>query len=109
MRFVLIFFTLVACFAQKSEDTSEGREIYNRSCTMCHGQDEPQRPWTRARRTGTCCISAPVSDLFDAIKNGIAGTLMPASPLPAADVSKIVAYIRSLRSTPRSTRPFKAM
>jgi len=38
-------------------------------------------------------------DLFDAIKHGIAGTLMPASPLPDADVSKMVAYIRSLRAT----------
>ena len=38
-------------------------------------------------------------DLFDAIKHGIAGTLMPASPLPDADISKIVAYIRSLRAT----------
>jgi quinoprotein glucose dehydrogenase len=37
--------------------------------------------------------------LFDAIKHGIAGTLMPASPLPDGDVSKIVAYIRSLRAT----------
>src|SRR3954447_8280970 len=38
-------------------------------------------------------------DLFDAIKHGIAGTLMPASPLPDGDVQKIVGYIRSLRST----------
>jgi len=38
-------------------------------------------------------------DLFDAIKQGIPGTLMPASPLPDADITKVVAYIRGLRAT----------
>ena len=97
MRFVLIFFTLVACFAQKSEDTSEGREIYNRRVPCAMVRTEPRATVDPRSPTGRYS-GQPVSDLFDAIKNGIAGTLMPASPLPAADVSKIVAYIRSLRS-----------
>ena len=77
----------------------QGREIYNRSCTMCHGQDGTagdRGPALAARRR---YLRTSERDLFDAIKNGIAGTLMPASPLPDADVSKMVAYIRSLRAT----------
>lgn len=82
-----------------SEAVQQGREIYNRSCTMCHGQDGTagdRGPALAARRR---YLRTSESALFDAIKNGIAGTLMPASPLPEADVSKIVAYIRSLRAT----------
>jgi cytochrome c oxidase cbb3-type subunit III len=77
----------------------QGREIYNRSCTMCHGQDGTagdRGPALAARRR---YLRATERDLFDAIKHGIAGTLMPASPLPDSDVSKVVAYIRSLRAT----------
>jgi putative heme-binding domain-containing protein len=81
------------------EVAQQGRDIYNRSCTMCHGQDGTagdRGPALAARRR---YLRTSERDLFDAIKNGIAGTLMPASPLPDADVSKIVAYIRSLRAT----------
>jgi cytochrome c oxidase cbb3-type subunit 3 len=90
--------------AQASREISpgviqQGREIYNRSCTMCHGQDGTagdRGPALAARRR---YLRTSERDLFDAIKHGIAGTLMPASPLPDADVSKIVSYIRSLRAT----------
>jgi putative heme-binding domain-containing protein len=82
-----------------SERAQQGREIYNRSCTMCHGQDGmagDRGPALAARRS---YLRTTEQDLFDAIKQGIAGTLMPASPLPDADISKMVAYIRSLRAT----------
>lgn len=77
----------------------QGRSLYNRSCTSCHGQDGTagdRAPALAARRR---YLRTSERDLFDAIKDGIGGTLMPASPLPDTDVSKIVAYIRSLRAT----------
>lgn len=77
----------------------QGRELYNRSCTMCHGQNGTagdRGPALAARRR---YLRTSDRDLFDAIKSGIGGTLMPASPLPAEDIGKIVAYIRSLRAT----------
>jgi cytochrome c oxidase cbb3-type subunit III len=85
--------------APSFEGAQQGREIYNRSCTICHGQDGTagdRGPALAARRR---YLRTSERDLFDAIKHGIAGTLMPASPLPDADVSKVVAYIRSLRAT----------
>jgi putative heme-binding domain-containing protein len=85
--------------AMSREDVAQGREIYNRSCTQCHGQDGTagdRGPALAARRR---YLRASERELFDAIKNGIAGTLMPASPLPDADVTRVVAYIRSLRAT----------
>jgi len=82
-----------------SAAAQQGRDIYNRSCTMCHGQDGTagdRGPALAARRR---YLRTSDRDLFDAIKHGIAGTLMPASPLPDSDVTKVVAYIRSLRAT----------
>ncbi|MCZ2149093.1 MAG: c-type cytochrome [Bryobacterales bacterium] len=81
------------------QDVAAGKALYNANCTMCHGLNGEQgdrAPALGARRNYLRRTSA---DLFDAVKNGIKGTLMPASPLPAADVNKIVAYIRSLRAT----------
>jgi putative heme-binding domain-containing protein len=42
--------------------------------------------------------------MFDAIRNGIPGSLMPASALPDGDIRKVVAYLRSLRA-PASETP----
>lgn len=81
-----------------AETVQQGRSIYNRSCTMCHGQDGTagdRGPALAARRR---YLRTTERDLFDAIKNGIAGTLMPASPLPDSDVWKMVAFIRNLRA-----------
>ncbi len=82
-----------------ADTVAQGRKLYNSSCTACHGQDGTvgdRGPALAARRR---YLRTTEPDLFDAIKNGIAGTLMPASPLPDADVRKIVAYIRGLRAT----------
>jgi putative heme-binding domain-containing protein len=82
-----------------SEIVQQGREIYNRSCTMCHGQNGTAGDRGPALAERRRYLRTTEADLFDAIKRGIAGTLMPASPLPDADISKMVAYIRSLRAT----------
>lgn len=86
--------------AQGSQnEAAQGREIYNRSCTMCHGQDGTVGDRGPALAAQRRYLRSSEADLFDAIKNGIPGTLMPASALPAADVTKMVAFIRSLRAT----------
>lgn len=76
-----------------------GEELYNRSCTMCHGLKGTLGDRGPALAANRRYRRASESALFDAIKNGIPGTLMPPSPLPDTDVRKLVAYIRSLRAT----------
>jgi putative heme-binding domain-containing protein len=88
------------------EEVAQGREIYNRSCTICHGIDGTEGDRAPALAGRRRYLRASDEDLFDAIKNGIGGTLMPSANLPEGDIRKVVAYIRSLRA-PASNTPVK--
>ena len=76
-----------------------GREIYNRECTICHGLEGTVGDRGPALAGQRRYLRRSPEELFDAIKSGIGGTLMPATALPDAEVWKVVAYIRSLRAT----------
>ena len=87
-------------FSGNQSAIAEGQEIYNRSCTDCHGRDG-------AAGDRAPALAAParrylrISDreLFDAIENGIPGTLMPRSGLAETEAWKVTAYIRGVRGT----------
>jgi putative heme-binding domain-containing protein len=81
------------------EVAAEGRAIYNQSCTVCHGVDGTAGDRAPALAASRRYVRRTNSELFDAIKKGIPGTLMPAMPLRDDDAWKVVAYIRSLRAT----------
>ena len=88
--------------AGNAQAIEQGRDIYNRTCTTCHGPDGAGGEMGPA-------LGAPArryalstdAQIFDAIKSGIRGTSMPAfgSRLPDTDVWKVAAYIRGLRGT----------
>lgn len=99
VRFVNTMAQAAAAKADSAASIEEGREIYNRSCTVCHGQDGTAGERAPALAAQRRYLRTSEQDLFDAIKNGIGGTLMPSSPLPDPDIRKIVAYVRALRAT----------
>ena len=76
----------------------QGRDLYNRSCTMCHGMNGTVGDRGPALAANRRYLRNTNCQLFDSIRHGIKGTLMPATPLPDASVWRIVAYIRSLRA-----------
>jgi len=80
-------------------DVEAGRVLYNRSCTMCHGVDGAVGDRAPALGAGRRFMRVTDEEIFDSIKNGIKGTLMPGLPLKDEDNSKIVSYIQSLRAT----------
>lgn len=80
-------------------EAKAGGEIYNRSCTMCHGLNGEAGDRAPALGAQRRYLRSTSDELFDAIKNGIKGTGMPGSPLPEADIRKMIAYIHSLRAT----------
>lgn len=114
MRFQWIVLACVlslACLAQQrgrggrrvrfdAAEAREGRDIYNRSCTMCHGLDGAAGDRAPALGAQRRYLRATTEELHDAIKNGIKGTNMPASPAMAeGDIRKVTAFIHSLRAT----------
>jgi cytochrome c oxidase cbb3-type subunit III len=101
MRFAALFLFLPLALPAQQDPAvvAQGRDLYNRSCTMCHGAEGTVGDRGPALAAGRRYLRNSEEDLFDAIKNGIAGTLMPSTSLPADDVKKIVVYIRSLRAT----------
>lgn len=81
------------------EVVSQGHQLYNKSCTACHGRDGAQGDRAPALGAARRYFRLSEAAIFDAIKNGIPGTAMPASGLPEQDIWRIVAYIRNIRST----------
>jgi putative heme-binding domain-containing protein len=78
---------------------AEGRELYNRTCTVCHGLNGGPAERAPALGGGRSYVIRTDAGIFEAVKNGIRGSAMPASGLPDMEIWKIVAYIRSLRAT----------
>ena len=83
---------------------AEGRRIYNRSCTLCHGLDGAIGDRGPALAGARRYLRSSNQDLFASIRIGIPGTEMPPSGLPEADIWKVVAYIRPARHRLRRLR-----
>lgn len=81
------------------EVVAEGRTIYNKTCTMCHGQDGADGDRAPSLSASRRYFRLSEASIFDAIKNGIPGTAMPATGLPENDIWRIVAFIRNIRGT----------
>jgi cytochrome c oxidase cbb3-type subunit 3 len=87
-------------FAGKAEGIAEGKELYDRTCTGCHGYDgTPGEQGPALGASGRRYLRNSDQEIFDAIRKGIPGTLMPPNGLSETDAWKVTAYIRSLRGT----------
>src|SRR5687767_12269555 len=79
----------------------EGRVIYNKACTTCHGFDGSVGEMGPALGLeGRRFALRSASEIFGSIKNGIPATGMPATPgLADEQIWKVTAYIQALRGT----------
>lgn len=87
-------------FAGDQQAVNDGREIYNHTCTGCHGYDGTageRAPGLGA--SGRRYLRRTDQEIFDAIRKGIPGTMMPGAGLGETDAWKVAAYIQSLRGT----------
>jgi cytochrome c oxidase cbb3-type subunit 3 len=101
---VPVLLTLIPLGILHADVIVEGRDLYNRSCTTCHGLNGAAGDRAPALAAEREYLRTSADDIFEAIRHGIPGSLMPASVLPEADIRKVVAYIRSLRA-PASEQP----
>ena len=81
------------------EVAAQGRDLYNRTCTGCHGRDGGEGDRAPSLDANRRYFRLSEAAIFDTVKNGIPNTVMPSSPLPDAEVWKIVAFIRAIRGT----------
>ena len=85
--------------AGNEQAVTEGRELYNRTCTVCHGMNGTAGDRAPALGAGRSYNIRTDEGIFNAIRDGIPGSAMPKSGLETNDIWKVVAYIRSLRAT----------
>lgn len=82
-----------------------GEESYKLVCSGCHGISAEGGRGPNLI-TGRNVRRSSDEELFDIIKNGIAGSDMPPSPLPDGKVWQITAYVRNL-SAPAYRQPIE--
>ena len=96
-RFVLLAIAPLA-LAQTADvsQLAEGQRLFESSCTACHGQNA--KGGRGPDLTGRLRRGSLESEMADNIVGGIAGTQMPAFPMPQQNARAIVGYLRSLRA-----------
>jgi putative heme-binding domain-containing protein len=88
-------------FEGQPQAIEQGRETYNKACTVCHGLDGSAGEMGPALGLeGRRYSMQSPSEIFGAIKNGIPATGMPPTPdLTDEEIWKMTAYIQALRGT----------
>ena len=96
MKTVTLALFAFSCLAQNEQDVASGKALFRSNCAFCHGL-------TAAGGRGPSLISPRLihntsdTDVKAIIKNGIAGTTMPAfESLQTDDLDHLVNYIRNL-------------
>jgi putative heme-binding domain-containing protein len=87
-------------FAGNPQAVAEGQDIFNRTCTACHGHDGTEGEMAPALGApGRRYLRNSDAQIFDAIEHGIPATKMPPTGLSETDAWKVASYIRGLRGT----------
>ena len=108
LQLALLFSAAAPSFAQDSalrdsfdsrrEMSIEGRLVFNKFCTACHGIDGVAGDRAPAMAAQRRYLHRTPQALFDAIQAGIPGSGMPPMNLDDTDAWKIVSWIRTMRA-----------
>jgi cytochrome c oxidase cbb3-type subunit III len=90
--------------AGNSQAVQQGKAVYDKTCTACHGADGTageRAPAIVANAASGLREQFSEAQILGIIRNGIPGTAMPAwsGRLADGDITNIVAYIHALRGT----------
>src|SRR5471032_412591 len=84
-----------------AQDIDDGGRVFGNTCANCHGPDGDQVAGIDLGR-GVFRRAKTDKDVVEIIRNGVAGTAMPATNMPEAQAEQIVAYLKSVAATKRS-------
>ena len=87
-------------FQGKAEAVREGESLYAGHCTGCHGPNGSAGEIGPALASGDRAVfGGNDAQVFNTIRNGVAGTPMGPQQLSEAEIWKITTYIHALRGT----------
>jgi cytochrome c oxidase cbb3-type subunit 3 len=92
----------VAAQHDTAQDVFDGERVFRDSCANCHGPDGNEVSGIDLGR-GVFRRAKTDQDLVQIIRNGVPGTAMPATNFSQAQTEQVVAYLRSVAATKRST------
>src|SRR5438093_9697083 len=87
---------------ETAADIEDGGRVFQATCANCHGPDGDQIAGIDLGR-GQFRRTMTDQDLIQIIRNGIPGTPMPASNFSAEQAAHVVAYLRSVAASKRSS------
>jgi putative heme-binding domain-containing protein len=87
---------------ETASDIEDGGRVFQNTCANCHGPDGNEVAGIDLGR-GQFRRTMSDEDLIQIIRNGIPGTPMPASNFPEAQAARVVAYLRSVAASRRTT------
>jgi putative heme-binding domain-containing protein len=76
-----------------------GRGLYGNRCAMCHGPDA--RGLEAPDLVGLWVSGMDDGDVFEVLRSGVPGSVMPSSSAPDDEIWAVVAYLKSLGTVPR--------
>ncbi|HEU0095959.1 MAG TPA: c-type cytochrome [Rhizomicrobium sp.] len=100
----LVLLLLAAAAPALAQTADQGKAVYDRHCTACHGADGGAGERAPAIVIGSATTlrgERSEAQILDIVRNGIPGTGMPAwkTRLPEDDILAIGAYVHALRGT----------
>lgn len=87
---------------ETAQDIEDGGKVFRNTCANCHGPDGDEIAGIDLGR-GVFRRAKTDRDLVEIVRNGVAGTAMPATNMSEAQAGQIVAYLRSVAATGRSS------
>jgi len=84
-------------FAGDPAAPAAGKAVFESTCAACHGAGAAGSERAPALNTGTFRHGGSDQEIFQTIRSGLPGTLMPSfSGLPSDNVWRLVSYVKSL-------------
>ncbi len=90
---------LLAQHGYTPADAEEGEQLFIENCAICHGPEGDAVPGVELAR-GKFRHAESDEELGQVIQNGISGTAMPPGNFHEHQITALIAYLRSMSSSP---------